>query len=168
MSNEHTESSSLRERLIEHIFVGEVLKALWQRGIRDLDLLKPEVDAGGYDLVMELRGIIRHIQLKASFLGASTREQKVSLNLAARPSGCVLWIQFDPHTLELGPFLWFGGKPGKPLPDVRNLRVAKHTKPNMRQVKSERRKHRVIPKSRFIALQTIDEVLSALFGKVPE
>ena len=168
MTNEHTTKSSLREKIIEHDFVGEALKTLWQRGIRDIEVLKPEVDAGGYDLVMELRGITRHIQLKSSYIGASTRKQKVSLDLAAKQSGCVVWVRFDPDTLKLGPFLWFGGKPGEPLPDISNFPVVKHAKANMQRVKSERPNLRVLTKSRFTALETMDDVLSALFGKLQE
>ena len=166
VTNEHAENSSLREKIIEHVFVGEVLSTLWRRGIRNIEVLKPEVDAGGYDLVMDLQGISRHIQLKSSFTGASTKTQKVSLALAAKPSGCVLWIWFDPETLKLGPFLWFGGKPGEPLPDISNCPVAKHTKANLQRIKSERPNHRVLNKSRFNVLKTMDDVLVVLFGPV--
>jgi hypothetical protein len=47
--------------------------------------------------------------------------------LSARPSGCVIWIIFDQMTVELGPHLWFGGEPGKPLPAL-GERVGKHSK----------------------------------------
>jgi hypothetical protein len=164
VTNEHAEKSSLREKIIEHVFVGEVLKALWRRGIRNIEVLKPEVDAGGYDLVMDLQGITRHIQLKSSYTGASTKKQKVSLALAAKPSGCVVWIRFDPDTLKLGPFLWFGGKPGEPLPDISSFPVAKHTKANAQGIKLERPNLRVLSKSRFTVLNTMDDVLAVLFG----
>ncbi len=47
-----------------------------------------------------------------------TREVGINIALAATPSGCVIWIMFDQNTVELGPFLWFGGEPGKPLPPL--------------------------------------------------
>src|SRR5690348_2044567 len=44
--------STLRERIVEHVFVGEALRQLWKRGARDVEVLRSEFDAGGYDLVM--------------------------------------------------------------------------------------------------------------------
>jgi hypothetical protein len=37
--------------------------------------------------------------------------------------------------LELGPFLFFGSEAGKPLPDLGDLKIAKHTKANAEGVK---------------------------------
>jgi hypothetical protein len=39
--------SSLREKVLEHLFVGDVLRCLWRRGARDIELLRAEVDAAG-------------------------------------------------------------------------------------------------------------------------
>ncbi len=44
---DHFLHSSLREKVIEHLFVGEVLKALWRSGNRDFEVLRAEVDRGG-------------------------------------------------------------------------------------------------------------------------
>jgi hypothetical protein len=32
--------------------------------------------------------------------------------------GCVLWINFDERTMELRPFDWFGGRPGRRIPGL--------------------------------------------------
>ncbi|CAB3805334.1 hypothetical protein [Pararobbsia alpina] len=48
-SEQHYVHSVLRERIVEHVFVGDVLRRLWQRGVTDLELLRSEYDAGGYD-----------------------------------------------------------------------------------------------------------------------
>jgi hypothetical protein len=106
--------STLRERIVEHVFVGDVLRTLWRHGVTDVEILRPEFDAHGYDLVMSRGAIVRHIQLKTQAAG------KVSVGsaLAEKPSGCVVWIGLNKETLELGPFMWFGGSPGKPLPDI--------------------------------------------------
>ena len=45
----HTEQSSYREKLLEHLFVGDVLRELWSWGVTDAEFLRPEVDCGGYD-----------------------------------------------------------------------------------------------------------------------
>ncbi len=112
----HSEQSAFREKLLEHLFIGEVLRHLWRRGVTNAEFLRPEVDSGGYDLVIAWGKIIRHIQLKSSHKGSATSRQSVHIRLADKPSGCVVWMVFDEATLELGPFLWFGGRPGEPLP----------------------------------------------------
>jgi hypothetical protein len=58
----------------------------------------------------------RHVQLKSSYRGARRADVTASVKLLARPSACILWISFDPDTLSLGPFLWFGSAPGERMP----------------------------------------------------
>lgn len=68
--SKHTNHSSFREKLIEHIFVGEILKLSWLQGDCAIEIARPEVDNSGYDLIAEHLGLIRHIQLKSSFVGS--------------------------------------------------------------------------------------------------
>src|SRR5882757_6651274 len=91
----HYADSSAREKLVEHVFLGELLRGLWRKNVRDLEILRPEVDSGGYDLALECRGIIRHVQLKSSFTGAKRVAITANVKLTDRPSGCILWIYFD-------------------------------------------------------------------------
>ena len=126
--------------------------------------MKPQVDDAGYDLVLEANSTIRHIQLKSSFHGASTSTQKIHVRLADKPGGCVVWIRFNPETLELGPFLWFGNPAGHPLPSLEAFKVAKHTKGNAKGVKAERPMLRVVPKGQFKKLDSVDELVLNLFG----
>jgi hypothetical protein len=65
----HSFDSSLREQALGHIFLGQPLAFMWRNGGRDIEVLKSEVDRGGYDLVLEANGVIRHLQLKSSFRG---------------------------------------------------------------------------------------------------
>lgn len=160
----HSHQASYREALLEHLFVGALLRSLWLAGSFHVEVLKPQVDDAGYDIVLEAGGVIRHVQLKSSFRGAKTASQKIHLRLADKPGGCVIWIVFDPATLELGPFLWFGSAPGEPLPDLRSFKMALHTKGDATGYKAERPMIRVVPKGRFTPLDTIEDVLSALFG----
>jgi hypothetical protein len=90
MTDEHSLYSSLREKTIEHIFVGDCLRALWSQGSRDIEVLRPDVDSGGYDVAIECRGVLRHIQLKASHRSSKTREQKINARLCLKPNGCVI------------------------------------------------------------------------------
>src|SRR5215210_7750101 len=98
----HSLYSSYREMLLEHLLAGEVMRFLWLRGNVRMEVLKPQVDDGGYDLVLEANDIVRHVQLKASHSSAATPQVNVSLSLSRRPSGCVVWTIFDEGTLALG------------------------------------------------------------------
>ncbi len=163
---DHSVNSSYREKLIEHLFVAEVLRYLWRRGVTTAEFLRPEVDNGGYDLVVDCNRIIRHIQLKSSRRGAATARQTVNVRLADKPGGCVVWVQFDENTLALGPFLWFGGEPGQRLPDVSTFPTARHTKGNAQGIKMERPNIRVLPRTAFESVASVPELVERLFGVV--
>jgi len=103
------------------------------------------------------------MQLKSSFTGARRSEVTANVKLHERPSACILWVFFDPDTLSLGPFLWFGGAPGERIPPL-GEKIARRTRPNAKLEKADRLAHRVIPKSRFSTLDTIEEVIQKLIG----
>jgi hypothetical protein len=75
----------------------------------------------------------------------------------------VIWTFFDRDTLELGPFLWFGGAPGQPLPPLGD-KVGRHTRGD----KAERGEIRVVGKGRFRRLATVEELAAVLFGEAPD
>ncbi len=100
--SKHTEHSSFREKLVEHLFIGELLKQSWRLGRCDVEVAKPEVDNAGYDLILETHGFIRHVQLKASYLGSKTARQNLHIRLGDKPSGCVIWIYFDEDSMRPG------------------------------------------------------------------
>jgi len=162
----HSEHSSYREKLLEHLFIGDVLRHLWCHGVMTAEFLRPEVDSGGYDLVIACNGIIRHIQLKSSHHGAKTARQNVNVRLAEKPSGCVVWVAFDPKTLAIGPFFWFGGQPGEKLPDTRSFPVAKHTRGNAHGVKAARPNIRVLNRAAFEQIASLPELVTRLFGSI--
>ncbi len=163
----HYLHSSLREKVLEHIFIGDLLKSLWRNRIHDIEILRAEVDMGGYDLVVECGGIQRHIQLKSSYDGASSKSVNINMNLLKKPSGCIVWYRFNLERMELGPFLWFGAAPGKPLPDL-GEKIAKHTSSKKQDgTKKERPNIRTLQKSKFTRLATMDKVIEALFGNLP-
>lgn len=164
-TDENTASrhSSSLEKVLEHRLLAELVTALWIDGTSDFEILRGEVDAHGYDIVIEARGIIRHIQLKAMVRGGRRRDVSVNLRLARKPSGCVIWMVYDPATLKLGPFLWFGAAPGQPLPML-GEQAAKHSKANASGLKLARPAHRLLSKSRFKVLDDVRTLASALFG----
>jgi len=162
--------SSFREKMLEHVFISEVLQETWLRHGRTIEVLRSEVDSSGYDLVLEYNGIVRHVQLKGSRADSATALQKVNTNLAEKPSGCVVWLLYRQNTclyrVELA-YRFFGSGPGHPLPSLGKYKVARHTKANARGIKAERPAHRVIPKVDFSHEMDLTELMERLFGPIP-
>ena len=156
----HFQNSTLRERIVEHVFVGEALRTLWRRGVVDVEVLRSEFDAYGYDLVMGRGPIVRHIQFKT---GTSPRPGDVSVStaLASKPSGCVLWIRISPE-LDMGPYFWFGGAPGVPLPLLDTYVSPRRPTHNAAGERPVRKNHRLIPGRDFRRLDDLEQVLTEL------
>jgi hypothetical protein len=163
----HYIHSTLRERIVEHVFVGEALRELWKRGALDVEVLRSEFDAGGYDLVMSYRKIVRHIQFKSVTEAGKAARVNVSLKLMEKPSGCVIWIVVSPQDLQIKSYRWFGAAPGEPLPNITDWKVSKHTRANAEGTKLERAYHRIVPLTRFEQLPSMEAVLDRLFGSLP-
>lgn len=160
----HFHHSTLRESIVEHVFVGDALRALWRRGVVDVEILRSEFDAHGYDLVIARAHIVRHVQFKT---GTSNKPGSVSiaLALADKPSGCVVWIRVAAD-LELGPFFWFGGRPGEPLPPIAHYPNPRRPTRNKEGERPLRQNHRAVPASEFRLLPTLADVLEALLGPI--
>ena len=158
-------SSSL-EKVLEHRFVSELTTCLWLGGCRDFEVLRSEVDTGGYDIAVDARGVLRHIQLKSMVNGGTKQHVGVNMRLAAKPSGCVVWYDYDPATLALGPFRWFGTLAGLGLPDP-GSKVVRHSKADATGAKNLRSGHRELRKRRFTQVATMAELVSFLFGSRP-
>jgi hypothetical protein len=158
----HSTHSTLREHIVEHLFVGEVLRTLWRLKVLDVEVLRSEFDAHGYDLVIARGGVVRHIQFKTG-TAAKPGDVSIQVSLSEKPSGCVLWIHVT-DGLDLGPFFWFGSPPGGPLPPIDTYSVPHRATHNSQGVRPPRPKHRLIPKTQFRRLDTIDEVLTTLLG----
>jgi hypothetical protein len=164
-TSDHSLMSSYREMLLEHLFAGEVMRHVWRSGIKRLEILKPQVDDRGYDLVLEANAVVRHVQLKATYRGSKVSRFTVNAALAQeRWSGCVVVLLFEPLSLELGPFLWLGGPPDRPLPDLSCYPIAKHTKGNAQGIKLERPGLRTVPRRAFQPVDSISELVDRLFG----
>jgi hypothetical protein len=155
--------SSLREKVLEHLFIGELLRTLWIAGRRDIEVLRAEVDSSGYDVVLECNGVLRHVQLKSSHRHAKTRRVNVAVNLGNKPAGCVVWIEFDAQTLELGPFWWLGSKPNSAL-SIAGHRAARHTRAGLDGVRGERPGLRSISRANFSRVESMAGLIEILFG----
>lgn len=154
--------SVARETIIEQRLVSELTVLMLRRGIR-VDVLRSQFDAQGHDVVFETHGVIRHVQLKASVAGGARRHVNINVKLRARPSGCVVWMTYDPATLAITEYRWFGNEPAQPLPDLGN-KVTRHSKGNASGVKAARPALRDVPKARFEPVANLDELATRLFG----
>ncbi len=157
----HSRYSVLRERILEHLFVGELLRLLWGRQIWDVEVLRSEFDAYGYDLVLSRKDVVRHVQLKAVRARGRTRDTKIALSLGDKPSGCIVCMVVDDQ-LAVDHFLWFGGCPGQPLPGIIHNRIAKQVKGNAKGEKLERPLHRLVRYSDFERVDTMAALLDRL------
>lgn len=86
--------------MLEHLFLSRLLREAWSRRHTTIEVLRPEVDTSGYDLVLEHNGIVRHVQLKTSKEGSRPAYQRIHVGLASKPAACVIWIEFSDLDLE--------------------------------------------------------------------
>ena len=75
----------------------------------------------------------------------------------------MIWLEFDPDTLAIKKYLWFGGGPRSALP-VLGSKVSRHSKANSKGQKLERPMHRVLGKGRFEPLLEINPLVNRMFG----
>src|SRR4051794_272396 len=69
----HSTHSSAREKVLEHLFIGDLLRALWCLGIHDVQVLRPEVDRNGYEFMIGCNGTHRSVQLKTTRKGGKAQ-----------------------------------------------------------------------------------------------
>jgi hypothetical protein len=154
--------SVAREKIIEQRLLSDLAVLMLRRGTA-MDVLKSQFDAQGHDVVLEAAGTTRHVQLKATTDGGARRHVDINVKLRAKPSGCVAWLTYDPSTLAITGYRWFGDEPGEPLPDLGN-KVTRHTRGNQDGKKGERPALRNLSKSQFERLKGLDELADRLFG----
>ena len=157
--NPHSHHSSRREKILENLFVGEVLKELWCREFYEVDLLHSDIDASGYDVVLELPNGVRHIQLKAS-----TKRKPITANakICDRPSGCIVVMIVDEDTLNFTEFLWFGEELNQRCSGIRLLSKARHTKGNSLGEKAKRQDTFRVPTGKFERLKSFEDLVDRL------
>jgi hypothetical protein len=160
--------SSHREQLVEYALLSEFLQDGWLRRKQRVDVLRADVDAAGYDVVLQCQRVMRHVQLKSTVAGGKTREQKVHTALAEHSSGCVVWVVLEPGAewrvrLE---YLVLGGAPGAALQGLSSYPVATHSKGDGEGFKAERPSIRVVPKSAFVRISSAAALSDWLFGSL--
>jgi hypothetical protein len=160
------EQSSSFERIIETIFLGELLQEMWFVRGQLVDVMHSTVDAFGYDLVLQADGVIRHVQLKAKKKGTRTARYALSTQLTRQPAACALLIEWAAEDGRISPtYRFFGRGPHEPIPDLGETR-AKHARGNAQGIKGVREGLRVVGIGRFERLSGIAELAERLFGPV--
>jgi|SRR5579883_1142478 len=154
--------SSLREKIVEHTFLSQLMREMWNRGFYTLEVSRAESDSFGYDVVFEHGPVVRHIQLKSK---SERRPQKVSVSktLALKPSGCVVAIVLTGN-MEIERFYWFGNAPGQPLPALSGFKPTKKLRRDREGKKPPRQNHVDVPISRFSEVPDIAALIGRLFG----
>jgi hypothetical protein len=160
--NLQTHGSGLIEQVLEYQFLAALTPELLRRGAR-FEVLRGDFDLDGHDLVIEAGGITRHIQLKGIIAGGTTREVQINTALRTKTSGCVVLMTYDPVTLDIIGWRWFGGAPGAPLPNLGD-RVGKHSKANKDGVKAERPNIRLLRLREFTSVEDTAQLADRLFG----
>lgn len=156
--------ASLRENILEHAFLGALGRELWRRGCYAVEVLRAEVDAAGYDVVVTVDDATRYIQLKSVASDASTRGWSVSKLLSRKPGACVIVLRVDRRTLDVQDYLYFGGPPGSPLPDISGARRAKRPTFDAKGNRPARENHRNLPRTRFELVPDMPSLVARLFG----
>jgi len=163
LSHASSHRSRDRENLIEHVFIAEVLQECWFVREQPIEILRSEVDAFGYDLVLECNGLIRHVQIKATGSGQSTRKQTINRYLEEKVGGCVVWIVFnhraDESRVRLN-YLYFGGR--RPRDRMPTLGETPALNPRS---KTPRKNSRVLDVRQFDAVANTGDLLDRMFGR---
>ena len=155
--------SSTREKILEHRFIAEITSELWRRAQFDFAVSHSEVDNSGYDLIVEVGRVTRHIQLKAMQSAGKRRDFDLQIRLAEKASGCAILMLHDPVSLAIKGYRLFAGEPGAPLPHLGDKAV-RHSKGDAHGVKAERSALRNVPITTFVAVHGIRELVDRLFG----
>ena len=135
---------------VQSLVYGETwISRTWIDGLPD----GPQSSEGG----SRSRAVVTHGQQSQTACGRSGRKG------LRKPGGCILWLEFDPESLAIERYYWFGSKAGNALPDL-GERISRHSKGNSEGEKNERPIHRVLTRGRFEALADIGEVAEKLFG----
>lgn len=156
--------SSTREKILEHRFVAEVTASLWRAGRFDFAVSHSEVDNSGYDVIIEVGIVTRHIQLKAMQTGGARRDFGLQVRLAEKPSACAVLMLHDPRSLEISQWRLFAGLPGKPIPPL-GERTVRHTKGDRTGFKAERPALRNVSLTSFELMSDMDDLVQRLFGE---
>jgi hypothetical protein len=152
------------EAVLKHAFLWRLYSELWQRQPNTKVLVfESEIDDSGFDVVVSVEAFTRHIQLKSSMIGSSTRTVTLCESLYRLPGGCVVWMEYLRSTLEVQKYHLFAySNPSEPL-DFSKFPRVKTTRANSQGMKKVRSGYHRVPKTAFQDL-SFDLILHVLFN----
>ena len=153
--------SVYREKIVEHSLATQLLIHDWKTGAAKVDILKPEIDRFGYDLLVIRGSVSRFLQIKSSTITSPVGSHKVHVNLLNQPNGCVIWVVVK-EDLSFSSFRVIIPEVGCSIGE-QLFKVATHTKRNAQGVRTSRPNIRTIPKTRFEIVPSFEGVFSKLF-----
>ena len=153
MAVDRSKNSHAFENMVEHLFLGELLRHMWFDRQEIVEVAKAQVDSWGYDVVLAVGHATRYVQLKTS-LPANVQEK-----LAHRPGGCIVAVLPDRLGHNLTYRFWEGDAAA-----IRKLQPAKSTVYKRGGTKREERPgHRLVPNSQFSEKMDVRQLCSRLF-----
>lgn len=94
-------NSNFFENLLEHRFLFDLGRELVLRpDPLLLNILKSEVDAFGFDLVLAVGSQAYYVQMKTRANSGKAKDYDLSNALWSLPDACAIWMLYDPQTLE--------------------------------------------------------------------
>jgi hypothetical protein len=157
----HAFRSVHREMILEYRFLSDVLQFIWSHDpeAESPIVMRSDVDDGGFDLIVEWRGCLRHIQLKSTVGRPS--HIRVSKTLCSKPAGCVI-LMFCSNDLSQVSYSWLGpaGRGERlTLPD----KPAKHVRADSTGTKRESISAVKVPLTLFKPLDGPGALVATLF-----
>jgi len=110
LSDLRTHHSTYIENLFTHRLLYDLARFLAVRSTPLLlTTLRSEIDDSGIDVVLKLASVTRFVQLKTKS-NKTNGIYAVKRTLGGTPGGCVIWIHYNPLTLEPSSYSMFGGR----------------------------------------------------------
>jgi hypothetical protein len=129
--------STFFENLLEHRFLFDLRRELVLREIPQLlNVLKSDVDAFGFDLVLSVGDRSLHVQMKTRSGSPYAKPYDLSEGLWRLPNSCVIWMLYDAELLEPSSYYLLGF----PMPDKELFPSAKRAA--RRKVKIQQATHK--------------------------
>ena len=161
--------SSHVENVLTHALIARIAQELWRRDpLLDFQIFTSDVDDAGFDLVFRCDGRLRYVQIKQTHQMGKAVKYSVNLKFSKIEGACVVVLIYKEQTLDFDRFLFFGDKPGNPMPIIEHypITVVPWHK-NAAGVKKEKKDYRNVPRKEFAEVQTIENLVNLLFPGIP-
>jgi hypothetical protein len=124
-----SEHSHYFESYFTHVLLKDLMQALLLSDEpRRMTVLHAEVDSEGYDLVLACGPTLRYVQFKARGGSITAFKYSIKASMTQLPGACVLWLLYDPGSLERTCYYLLAGEPGEILGDLLPTSVAHRNK----------------------------------------